>query len=134
MAESHYIVVNGSMTHLGEQTTSIEGAVGDFTGQMFYATFTLPDDYSAAESAIIQCRSQYNNGMMKFILNNQRIENILTPHSRSRDEWISETVVIAKNLLQPGSNTIHIGHSSSVPLEGENFMVDNIILWYKTRD
>ena len=132
MGETHYIVIDGSMTHLGAEPRSIDGSVGEFVGQLYYATFKLPAEYDPAESAIIQSRARYNHGGMKFLLNNHEVEKILGPHYKSRDECVTDFVVLPKNLLKPGTNTIHIGHTSSVPLDGEYFIMDNIVLWYKT--
>jgi len=127
--QSQYKVIEAGMRHLGDQPTLI--GAGTFVGQLYYATFDLPDNIDPQELAVIQCRTLHNQVRNKrFFLNLRQLGNILEPHPNNRDEWMMDISVVPKEWLKPGENSIHIGYADG---RYDDFIVDNIVLWYKTK-
>jgi len=118
------------MKHLGDQPQSIGGA-GKFVGPLFEATFDLPEDVDAKEQAVIQCRTKHNQlNNKRFFLNMRKLDNILEPHPKNKDEWMLDIAIVPENWLKSGENIIYIGYADD---RYDDFIVDNIVLWYKTR-
>lgn len=127
--QTHFIVIEAGMKHLGDQPTSIGG--GTFVGDLYYAKFNLPDNVEPNELSVIQCRTRHNQKSNKrFFINIQQLGNILEPHPNNKDEWMMDISVVPKDFLKPGENSVHIGYGNA---DYDDFIVDNIVLWYKTK-
>jgi len=132
MEQSHYLVVNGSMTHLGDKPTFIMG-LGEFIGKLYFAKFDLPENMNPNEKAIMQYRIVHNNETSKkFFLNERLIGNFTENTLENRDICIMDVLVIPEKSLVPGENNIHIGCTHSSTDGNVDFAVDDIIIWYKT--
>ena len=128
--ETQFKVIVGGMKHLGDQPSSIKGA-GKFVGPLFEATFDLPDNVDHKEQAIVQCRTKHNQLNNKnFFLNTRKLNNILEPHPQNKNEWMMDIAVVPKGWLKPGENIIHIGYADD---RYDDFIVDNIVLWFKIK-
>jgi hypothetical protein len=128
--ETQFKVIIAEIRHLGDQPTSI-GEAGIFVGPLFHAKFDLPDNIDHEELAVIQCRTkdnQLNNKM--FFLNHKPLPDILEPHPSNKEEWMLDIAIVPKGWLKHGENNIHIGYSDE---NYDDFVVDNLVLWYKTR-
>jgi len=120
----------GEMKHLGDQPMSI-GGEGKFVGPLYEAKFDLPNNVNNEEEAIIQCRTKHNElNNKRFFLNYEILEEILEPHPKNKNEWMMDIAIVPKGFLKPGENTIYIGYADE---RYDDFIVDNIVLWYKTR-
>jgi hypothetical protein len=101
-------------------------------GPLFHAKFNLPDNLDNEELAVFQCRTkdnQLNNKM--FFLNLKPLPDILEPHPANKKEWMMDIAIIPKGWLKAGENSIHIGYSDE---NYDDFVIDNLVLWYKTKD
>jgi hypothetical protein len=124
-------VIIAEIRHLGDQPTAI-GEAGIFVGPLFHAKFNLPDNLDTEKLAVFQCRTkdnQLNNKM--FFLNLKPLPDILEPHPANKKEWMMDIAIIPKGWLKPGENNIHVGYSDE---NYDDFVIDNLVLWYKTRD
>ncbi|UCF07162.1 MAG: hypothetical protein JSW28_05765 [Thermoplasmata archaeon] len=128
--ESQFKVIIAEIRHLGDQPTSI-GEAGIFVGPLFVAKFELPNNIEPSELSVVQCRTKHNqlNNKM-FFLNNKPLPDILEPHPKNKNEWMLDLAIVPKGWLKPGENTIHIGYADE---RYDDFVVDNLVLWYKTR-
>jgi hypothetical protein len=127
--ETQFKVIIAEIRHLGDQPTSI-GEAGIFVGPLFHAKFDLPENIDPDELAVIQCRTkdnQLNNKM--FFLNHKPLPDILEPHPSNKEEWMLDIAIVPKGWLKHGENNIHIGYSDE---NYDDFVVDNLVLWYKT--
>lgn len=116
------------MKHMGDEPESL-GERGDFVGKRFEARFHLPGDVDITEESIIQCRIKSNEiDNKRFLINSRTIDEILLPHPENKDEWLQDIAVIPGGFLIPGENVIDIGYSDE---RYDDFLVDNIVLWYK---
>jgi hypothetical protein len=119
----------GEMKHLGDQPKAI-GGEGKFVGPLFEAHFDLPDNVNLEEEAIVQCRTKHNElDNKRFFLNYQWLKEILEPHPRNKNEWMMDISIVPKGWLKPGENIIYIGYADD---KYDDYIVDNIVLWYKT--
>ena len=117
------------MKHLGDQPQSI-GGEGTFVGPLYEAKFELPDNVDIHQEGIIQCRTKHNEIKNKrFFLNLHVLEEVLEPHPQNKEEWMMDIAIVPKEWLTPGENIIYIGYADE---RYDDFIVDNIVLWYKT--
>lgn len=131
LKETNYIVIVCDMKHLGDEPESL-GEDGEFVGKRFEARFHLPSDVDTTEESVIQCRIKSNEiGNKIFLLNSRNIEEVLMPHPENKDEWLQDIAVIPGGYLAPGENVIDIGYTDE---RYDDFLVDNIVLWYKITD
>ncbi len=128
--ESQFKVIIAEIRHLGDQPTSI-GEAGIFVGPLFHAKFDLPTSLDSQELGVIQCRTKHNqlNNKM-FFLNSKPLPDILEPHPKNKNEWMLDLAIVPKGWLRPGKNNIHIGYADE---RYDDFIVDNLVLWYKIR-
>ena len=128
--ESQFKVIIAEIRHLGDQPTSI-GVAGIFVGPLFHAKFELPSALDPQELGVIQCRTKHNqlNNKM-FFLNSKPLPDILEPHPKNKDEWMLDLAIVPKGWLRAGENNIHIGYADE---RYDDFIVDNLVLWYKIR-
>jgi hypothetical protein len=129
--ETQFKVIIAEIRHLGDQPTAI-GEAGIFVGPLFHAKFNLPDNLDPEELAVFQCRTkdnQLNNKM--FFLNLKPLPDILEPHPGNKNEWMMDIAIIPKGWLKSGENSIHIGYSDE---NYDDFVIDNLVLWYKTKE
>jgi hypothetical protein len=118
------------MKHLGDQPQSI-GGEGTFVGPLYEAKFELPENVDIEEEGVIQCRTKHNEVKNKrFFLNFHVLEEVLEPHPDNKEEWMMDIAIVPKGWLTPGENTLHIGYADE---RYDDFIVDNIVLWYKTK-
>jgi hypothetical protein len=118
------------MMHIGEEPKSIKGE-GNFVGPLWEMTFDLPEDLDTEETAVIQCRTKHNEiDNKRFFLNYKPLEDILEPHQKNKNEWMLDIAVVPKGMLRAGENIIYIGYADE---RFDDFIVDNIVLWYKTK-
>jgi hypothetical protein len=66
-----------------------------------------------------------------FFLNLKPLPDILEPHPANKKEWMMDIAIIPKGWLKAGENSIHIGYSDE---NYDDFVIDNLVLWYKTKD
>ena len=128
--ESQFKVIIAEIRHLGDQPTSI-GEAGIFVGPLFHAKFELPTGIDPQELGVIQCRTKHNqlNNKM-FFLNSKPLPDILEPHPKNKNEWMLDLAIVPKGWLKAGENNIHIGYADE---RYDDFIVDNLVLWYKIR-
>ena len=125
---SHFQVIVPDMRHLGESPLSIGGIT--FAGKVYHAAFDLPANLAEDEYGVLQCRTLHDQlGNKKLFINCQLIENFLEPHPIIRNEWILEGTVISKGWLKPGENSLLVGFADE---NVDDFIIDDIVLWYKT--
>jgi hypothetical protein len=130
LSETEYLVIFGNVKHIGDKPQSI-GGEGTFVGSLFEARFDLPDNVDIGEEAVIQCRIKHNEiDNKKFLVNFHPLDKILKPHPENKDEWLQDIAVISKGILTPGENVLCIGYADE---RIDDFMVDNVVLWYKRR-
>jgi len=68
------------MTHLGDDPAEVDG-IGEIVGKLYYANFTLPDNFDTDESAVIQCQTMHGRALSNgFFINNKRLDNILNAY------------------------------------------------------
>ena len=116
------------MTHLGDDPDYL---FGEYSGELYFRTFTLPDDVDVEEDAVLFIRT-YDNTLdtKRFYLNTERIFNVLEPHAGNPKEWMLDIGVIYSGILRPGVNCLHSGFAEF----GDDFLFDNLVLMYKTRE
>lgn len=130
LKETEYIIIMCDIKHLGDESKSL-GGEGNFVGNLFESRFDLPDNVDIEEEAVIQCRVKSNEiDNKKFSINCHNLEDILMPHPEYKDEWLQDIAVIPRGFLTPGENIIDIGY---VDNRFDDFLVDNIVMWYKLR-
>lgn len=130
MSDTEYLVILGKVKHLGDEPQCL-GGEGTFVGSLFEARFDLPDNVDIGEEAVIQCRIKHNEiDNKRFLLNFHPIDEVLEPHPENKDEWLQDIAVISKGILTPGENVLCIGYADE---RIDDFMVDNVVLWYKTK-
>ena len=128
--ETEYIVIMCDIKHLGDEPKSL-GGEGNFVGKVFEARFDLPDNVDIEEKAVIQCRVKSNEiDNKRFLVNFHKLEDILMPHPEYKDEWLQDIAVVPRGFLTPGENIIDIGYTDN---RYDDFLVDNIVMWYKRR-
>ena len=128
--KTQFKVIMGDIKHLGDQPKAI-GGEGKFVGPLYEAKFDLPDDLDAEEEGVIQCRTKHNElDNKRFFLNYKVLEEILEPHPKNKKEWMLDIAIVPKGLLKPGENIIYIGYADD---RFDDFVVDNIVLWYKVK-
>jgi hypothetical protein len=66
-----------------------------------------------------------------FFLNLKPLPDILEPHPGNKKEWMMDIAIIPKGWLKSGENNIHIGYSDE---NYDDFVIDNLVLWYKTKE
>lgn len=66
-----------------------------------------------------------------FFLNLKPLPDILEPHPANKNEWMMDIAIIPKGWLKVGENSIHIGYSDE---NYDDFVIDNLVLWYKTKE
>lgn len=126
--QSHYLVLESGMTHLGDNPGALPG---NFEGDLYWKLFNLPDNVDPREYAVLQCRTYNNQQDTKhLLLNLKRIGNILETHPNNPDEWMTDIAIVPRDTLKPGLNGVHIGFRRC----GDDFVFDNLVLWYKTRE
>jgi hypothetical protein len=126
--QSHFIVIEPVMQHLGDQPSALGGHT--FVGTVYCSEFDLPDNTATQEFAIVQCRTKHNQLAGKICaINNERIPNIPEPHPGNKSEWMVDIAIIPKGALRAGNNFICFGARAR---PDDDYLLDNIIIWYKT--
>ncbi|UCF09180.1 MAG: hypothetical protein JSW28_05760 [Thermoplasmata archaeon] len=130
LKDTEYVVIMGVIKGPGNKTQSI-GGEKEIVGPLYEARFDLPDNVDIREEAVIQCRTKHNEiKNKKFFLNFHVLDELLMPHPENKNEWLLEIGIVPKGWLTPGENILYIGYTDE---RFDDFMVDNIVLWYKTK-
>jgi hypothetical protein len=125
---THFLVIINDMIHVGDSPALVDGVQSAGVDHTIH--FDLPEKFHLQEPTVIQCRTLHNQIPNKVLLINQRpLPNFLDPHPHARREWVVNMRVIPAGWLRSGNNVIHIRYEDK---NFDDFIIDDLILWYKT--
>lgn len=131
---SDFTVIVDVRHHFGnDQGTFGPGLL--FAGQNKPFGFDCPNVDTAGWAVLLFQTRDVDYGTNELMVNRNKIYGGI-PVSSSREDWNANVALINPGWLRPSENVLHVGSrdgQGSLLGESDDFLIDNVVVFYKTR-
>jgi IgA Peptidase M64 len=130
----NYTVISRIRQHFGEDPNFLTGA---FVGQRKDFTFDCPGIDTSKEAVLMFQALHVTHPRNVFLINDETVFGDLPTTTNVDDEeaWAGQVLLVSANVLRPADNVLHIeARTTSGGTSGnlDDFVIDNVVLFYKT--